>query len=83
MEMLEEAIAELRGEARATEIDPEIRLPVPAQLPEDYVPDVSQRLVLYKRLVRRRDEAERRPHPRRAPRPLRPAARRGRRTCSR
>ena len=40
------------------EIDPEIRLPVPARLPEDYVPDVSQRLVLYKRLASCRDDTE-------------------------
>jgi transcription-repair coupling factor (superfamily II helicase) len=50
MELLEEAVAELRGSGRAFEIDPEIRLPVAAKLPEAYVPEVSQRLVLYKRL---------------------------------
>ena len=37
---------------------PEIRLPVPAKLPEDYVPDVSQRLVLYKRLASAPDQAD-------------------------
>ena len=30
--------------------DPEIRLPLAAYLPEDYVPDVQQRLALYRRL---------------------------------
>ena len=40
------------------EIDPEIRLPVAARLPEDYVADVSQRLVLYKRLAGCRDRDE-------------------------
>jgi len=58
MEMLHETIDELRGVATETEIDPEIRLPVPARLPEDYVPDVSQRLVLYKRLASCREDAE-------------------------
>ncbi|MDJ0790097.1 MAG: transcription-repair coupling factor [Myxococcota bacterium] len=58
MELLEEAIEELRGGARVVEIDPEIRLPVPARLPDDFVPDVSQRLVLYKRLAGARDEEE-------------------------
>jgi transcription-repair coupling factor (superfamily II helicase) len=58
MEMLQETMDELRGEAHEAEIDPEIRLPVPARLPEDYVPDVSQRLVLYKRLASCRDDAE-------------------------
>jgi transcription-repair coupling factor (superfamily II helicase) len=58
MEMLQETMDELRGEAHEAEIDPEIRLPVPARLPEDYVPDVSQRLVLYKRLASCRDDSE-------------------------
>ena len=54
MELLEETIEELRGRHHEhVEIDPEIRLPVPARLPDDYVPDVSQRLVLYKRLAER------------------------------
>ena len=58
MEMLQETIDELRGQAREEEVDPEIRLPVVARLPEDYVAVVSQRLVLYKRLASCRDEAE-------------------------
>jgi len=58
MEMLEETIAELSGQAHEEWIDPEIKLPVVGRLPEDYVPDVSQRLVLYKRLSNTRDENE-------------------------
>lgn len=48
-QMLEEAIAEVRGEAPKDEIEPDVNLPLPAYLPEQYVPDVHQRLVLYKR----------------------------------
>ncbi len=48
-QMLEEAIAELRGEEVQETIEPDVNLPVPAYLPELYVPDVHQRLVLYKR----------------------------------
>jgi transcription-repair coupling factor (superfamily II helicase) len=48
-QMLEEAIAEVRGEPLKEQIEPEMNLPVPAFLPEDFVPDVHQRLVLYKR----------------------------------
>jgi transcription-repair coupling factor (superfamily II helicase) len=58
MEMLEETIDELRGNPHSVEIDPEIRLPVPARLPEAFVPVVSQRLVLYKRLASCREDAE-------------------------
>ncbi|MDJ0869281.1 MAG: transcription-repair coupling factor [Myxococcota bacterium] len=58
MEMLNDTIEELRGQAKAPEVDPEIRLPLPARLPDDYVGDVSQRLVLYKRLASAPDEAD-------------------------
>ena len=58
MEMLEETIHELSGQAHEEWIDPEIKLPVVGRLPEDYVSDVSQRLVLYKRLSSARDENE-------------------------
>ena len=58
MQMLEEAVAELRGQPLEVEVDPEIRLPVAAKLPESFVPDVSQRLVLYKRLASSREDAE-------------------------
>ncbi len=58
MELLEEAVEELRGKTREPEVDPEIRLGVPARLPESFVPEVSQRLVLYKRLASAPDDAE-------------------------
>jgi transcription-repair coupling factor (superfamily II helicase) len=58
MEMLQETMDELRGKPTETEIDPEIRLPLAARLPEDYVADVNQRLVLYKRLASCRDDSE-------------------------
>ncbi len=58
MEMLEETIEELRGKAPVQEVDPEIRFPISARLPEDYVPDVNQRLVLYKRLASAPDVAD-------------------------
>jgi transcription-repair coupling factor (superfamily II helicase) len=58
MEMLEETMDELRGVMHRTEIDPEIRLPIPARLPEAYVANVNQRLVLYKRLASSREDAD-------------------------
>jgi transcription-repair coupling factor (superfamily II helicase) len=58
MEMMEEAMARLRGEETHEAIDPEIRLPLPALLPESYVPEVSQRLALYKQLSSARDDDE-------------------------
>ncbi len=51
LQLLEQSIREFKGEAREEPVpDPEIRLPVAAYLPEDYVPDVQQRLALYRRL---------------------------------
>ncbi|HYC21205.1 MAG TPA: transcription-repair coupling factor [Candidatus Bathyarchaeia archaeon] len=50
-QMMEEAVHELRGEPVETEIEPEIQLGVPAYIPDSYVDDVNQRLVLYKRLA--------------------------------
>src|SRR5205823_9645520 len=48
-QLLEEAVAEMKGEPPPVQIEPEIALPFAALLPDDYVPDVHQRLVFYKR----------------------------------
>ena len=48
-ELLEEAVAEVRGEPPKVQIEPEVTLPMAALIPDDYVPDVHQRLVFYKR----------------------------------
>jgi len=58
MEMLDATLDELRGKPREVEVDPEIRLPVEARLPETYVAAVNQRLVLYKRLASCRDDGD-------------------------
>ncbi|WP_249621222.1 transcription-repair coupling factor [Desulfuromonas sp. CSMB_57] len=50
-ELLEETIAELKGQERENRIDPEIRLGLSAFLPEKYLPDPNQRLVFYKQLA--------------------------------
>ncbi len=49
-QMLQDAIHELKGEPPMLEMEPDVNLPVPAFLPETYVPDVHLRLVLYKRM---------------------------------
>jgi transcription-repair coupling factor (superfamily II helicase) len=56
--MMENAVREARGEAPEVEVDPEIQLGVPAFIPESYVPDVGQRLLVYKRLAAIRSTAE-------------------------
>jgi len=50
-ELMEKTILEIKGEKVEEEVArPEIQLGVPAFIPEDYVEDVHQRLVLYKRI---------------------------------
>ena len=49
--LLEEAVRELRGEPAAPSLDPTVTVDVEALLPEAYVPEVNQRLTLYKRLA--------------------------------
>jgi transcription-repair coupling factor (superfamily II helicase) len=61
MDMLERAVRELKA-GRIPDLDqplnqgPEIELHVPTLLPDDYVPDVHLRLVLYKRIANAPDE---------------------------
>ena len=57
LNLLEQAVKEIKGESPPPRIDPEIRLKLEAMVPEDYVPDPRQRMNLYKRLSRARDES--------------------------
>ena len=50
-QLMEEAVAQLKGEEVRQEFEPDVELPIPALIPEDYVPDVQQRLFFYKRLA--------------------------------
>ncbi|MEW6442023.1 MAG: transcription-repair coupling factor [bacterium] len=56
--MMEKAVRELKGEEVIEEVDPEIHLEMPAYLPQEYIPDSTQRLSFYKRLASAREEAE-------------------------
>jgi transcription-repair coupling factor (superfamily II helicase) len=56
VKILEEAVAELRGQPLRRERDPELNVDLPAFIPDEYVPDTGQRLDLYKRLAEAEDE---------------------------
>ena len=63
MEMLDRAVAAIRaGKTPNIEaplnVGVEISLNLPALIPDDYLPDVQQRLVMYKRIASAADEAE-------------------------
>ncbi len=55
LKLMEEAVADLKGEPVAEAIDPEINIAVSAFIPEDYMPDIDQRLNMYRRLSRAGD----------------------------
>ena len=50
-QMLEETICRMRGEEMIEKVEPEINLRVPAFIPDTYVKDTNQRLVIYKKLT--------------------------------
>jgi transcription-repair coupling factor (superfamily II helicase) len=58
LHMLEEAVAQLRGEPQIAEVDTELTLDEPLFLPDDYVSDVGLRLSLYKRFASAETEAD-------------------------
>lgn len=50
LQMVEQAVQQLKGQMVEEQPDPTLHLPVSAFIPEDYVADSHQRLSLYKRL---------------------------------
>ena len=51
LELLQEALVEVRGELRKPSIEPEINLRIPALIPDSYVPDIRSRLSIYRSLT--------------------------------
>ncbi len=58
LEILEKAVREMKGEKVEEVPEPEVKLGLPAYFPESYVPDVEQRLHLYRELSLVRNEEE-------------------------
>ncbi len=56
MQMLSDAVEEAKGEAPVERLSVSLELPVDAYLPQDYAPDLNQRIDLYKRLASVTDE---------------------------
>jgi len=57
-QMLEETISRMRGEESVERVEPEISLKVPAFIPEAFVKDAGQRLVIYKKLTQAESEED-------------------------
>ena len=58
MKLLQETIAELKGEETKNKIDPEINLNIPAYIPNSYIDNVSLKLLTYKRIASATSENE-------------------------
>jgi transcription-repair coupling factor (superfamily II helicase) len=56
--LVAEATAELRGEKYVQDVEPELTFEQPGYIPEDYLPEVGQRLQYYKRLASALSEEE-------------------------
>ena len=55
LKLMEEAVAQLKGEPIIEGLEPELNLPMSAHLAENYVPDIDQRLSFYRRLAKMTD----------------------------
>jgi transcription-repair coupling factor (superfamily II helicase) len=56
VQMLDEAVTELRGQPVQPDVDPELSIDVEHYLPEDYIEDIGLRLSLYRRFATAADE---------------------------
>ncbi|WP_231716418.1 transcription-repair coupling factor [Desulfosarcina alkanivorans] len=58
LKLMEEAVAQIKGEPIVEGLEPEINLPMSAHIAEDYVADIDQRLSIYRRLAKMNDLKE-------------------------
>ncbi|WP_155313949.1 transcription-repair coupling factor [Desulfosarcina ovata] len=58
LKLMEEAVAQMKGEPITEGLEPEINLPMSAYVAEDYVADIDQRLSIYRRLAKLADLKE-------------------------
>jgi transcription-repair coupling factor (superfamily II helicase) len=56
VQMLNEAVSELKGEQVQQEVDPELSIELEHYLPEEYIDDIGLRLSLYRRFATAADE---------------------------
>ncbi len=52
LQLMEQAMSELKGEPVQSALEPEINITLSAFIPESYIPDIDQRLSTYRRLAR-------------------------------
>jgi len=52
LKLMENSMAELKGEKIQESLEPEINIALPASIPESYIPDIDQRLSAYRHLTK-------------------------------
>ncbi len=52
LKLMENSMAELKGEKIQESLEPEININMPASIPESYISDIDQRLSVYRRLAK-------------------------------
>ncbi|MEW6078919.1 MAG: transcription-repair coupling factor [Thermodesulfobacteriota bacterium] len=58
LQLMENTVAELKGEPVAEAVNPEINIPLSAYISDEYIPDIDQRMSIYRRLARSRTAAD-------------------------
>lgn len=58
LELLEEALHEMRGDKKELDIEPEINVRIPALIPDSYIADLRIRLAYYKEFTKIREPAD-------------------------
>lgn len=58
LQLMENAVSELKGEPVVEKLEPEINIEFSAYLPEAYIPDIDQRMSVYRRLAKMEDLPE-------------------------
>ena len=58
LKLMKTAVNELKGEAQIAPLEPEINFSLAAFIPEDFIPDIDQRLTAYRRLAGMKDVKE-------------------------
>jgi transcription-repair coupling factor (superfamily II helicase) len=58
LKLMEDAVSQLKGETIVQPLDPEINIPLSAYFAESYIPDIDQRMMIYRRLARMSDTQE-------------------------
>ena len=81
MKLLEDTIKELKGEEIEDDVRATVNLRVDLRVDESYIPDVNQRLTVYRRMAAVRNDADLEQDHGRSPGPLRPAAGLGAESC--